>query len=144
MLLLLLSVEQIVPVQSPCACMFLLWVCPCRSPPPRPQVAHGHLSCSGQRRPPPEAGCTEGDHTERWKVLNIHFYLLSKHVFIVSLYLGPALVSGLYMKVQQEVCVRESRTFRSEDNPATWISLWVNITPSQVIVWDLTGAENRG
>lgn len=38
-------------------------------------------------------------------------------VFSVSLYLDPTLVSGLYMKVQKEVCVRESCTFRSQDNP---------------------------
>ena len=46
------------------------------------------------------------------------------------------------MEIKQEVCVRESGTFRSEDCPARRISLGVNITSSQVDVWDLpkTGA----
>lgn len=157
--------------------MWLLSVCPCRWPPPQPQVAHGRPSGSGQRRPTRSAVRWRGREESRrmkkvttslqpqilfvsakredkdeptitgWKLSRLHCLQCTDSVCIswfnaatfgsVGLYLCSTLVSGLYVEVQQEVGVGESSAIRAQLSAARWISLRVNMTTGQVIIWDL-------
>lgn len=138
-----------VPVRSPCARTRPLWVCACRSPPPLPEAVHGRPSYSGRRMPWHEAGSTDRDHIQavnmeiRWMNCNasVHICTFILYCCLHCFHLGSTLVCGLHVEVQQEVSVAESRTCRSEDDLSRWIGHWVNLTSSQVIIWDLTGAR---
>lgn len=71
------------------------------------------------------------------------FQLYGGVVHSACLYLHFTLVGGFDVEVKQEVGVRESSTIRPQLNAARRIRLRVNLTTSQVVVWDLWRTQTQ-